>query len=48
VRIQTKVGDAQATSSTTKKMPKLIPSKWMPVKSPEKVGSPHKPHHCVS
>jgi hypothetical protein len=27
VRIQTKVGDAQATSSTTKKMPKLIPSK---------------------
>ncbi len=40
--------DAQAASSTTKKMPKLTPSKRMPFKSPEQVGSPHKPHHCVS
>jgi hypothetical protein len=48
VRIQTKVGDAQVASSTTKKMPKLIPSKRMLIKSPEQVGSPHKPRHCVS
>jgi hypothetical protein len=48
VRIQTKVGDAQVTSSTVKKMPKLTPSKWMPIKSAEQVGSPHKPRHCVS
>jgi hypothetical protein len=48
VRIQTKVGDAQAASSTTKKMPKLTPSKRMPIKSTEQVRSPHKPRHCVS
>jgi hypothetical protein len=48
VRIQTKVGDAQVASSTAKKMPKFIQSKRMPIKSPEQVGSPHKPCHCVS
>jgi hypothetical protein len=48
VRIQTKVGDAQVASSTAKKMPKLIQSKRMPIKSPEQVGSSHKPCHCVS
>jgi hypothetical protein len=48
VRIQTLVGDAQVASSTAKKMPKLIQSKWTPIKSPEQVGSPHKPCHCVS
>jgi hypothetical protein len=48
VRIQTLVGNAQVASSTTKKMPKLIQSKWTPIKSPEQVGSPHKPCHCVS
>ncbi len=48
VRIQTLVGDAQVASSTTKKMPKLIQSKRTPIKSPEQVGSPHKPCHCVS
>ncbi len=48
VRIQTLVGDVQVASSTAKKMPKLIQSKRMPIKSPEQVGSPHKPCHCVS
>jgi hypothetical protein len=48
VRTQTKVRDAQAASSTAKKMPKLTPSKQMPTKSPKQVGSPHKPQHCVS
>ncbi len=48
VRTQTKVRDAQAASSTAKKNPKLTPSKRMPTKSPEQVGSPHKPRHCVS
>jgi len=35
VRIQTLVGDAQVASLTAKKMPKLIQSKRMPIKSPE-------------
>jgi len=48
VRIQTLVGDAQVASLTAKKMPKLIQSKRTPIKSPEQVGSPHKPCHCVS
>jgi hypothetical protein len=48
VRIQTKVRDARAASSTAKKMPKLTPSKHLPTKSLEQVGSPHKPQHCVS
>ncbi len=48
VHIQTLVGDAQVASSIAKKMPKLIQSKRMPIKSPEHVGSPHKPCHCVS
>jgi hypothetical protein len=48
VHIQTKVGDAQVASSTSKKMPKLIQSKRTPIKSLEQVGSPHKPCHCVS
>ncbi len=39
LRIQTKVGDAQVASSTTKKMPKLIQSKRTPIKSLEQVGS---------
>jgi len=48
VRIQTKVGDAQVALSITKKMPKLIQSKRIPITSPEQVGSPHKPCHYVS
>ncbi len=48
VRTQTKVRDVQVASSTAKKNPKLTPSKRMPTKSPEQVGSPHKPRHCVS
>jgi hypothetical protein len=48
VRIQTKVGEVQVASSTTKKMPKLIQSKRMFIKSQEQVGSPHKPCHCFS
>ncbi len=48
VCIQIKVGDAQVALSTAKKMPKLIQSKRIPIKSPEQVGSPHKPCHCVS
>jgi len=35
VRIQTLVGDAQVASSIAKKMPKLIQSKQILVKSPE-------------
>ncbi len=48
VHIQTKVGDAQVALSTSKKMPKLIQSKRIPITSPEQVRSPHKPCHCVS
>jgi hypothetical protein len=48
VHIQIKVGEAQVASSTTKKMPKLIQSKRMFIKSQEQVGSPHKPCHCFS
>ncbi len=48
VCIQTKASNVQVALSTTKKMPKLIESKWTLIKSLKQVGSPQKPCHCVS